>query len=432
MKSKVKILFTIAIVLAFVFTSCDSDVSSSSGTSSSSSSTTASITTGTATSLTDTNGDAISSGSATVTFTYNSQNTSVDIEAAYLINGVDVEITSGEYASASSSSDQVVFLVVNGGSLTITGTSSDYVEITKSGSAASGGQVGDEYNFYGINSAIVVSGSGSTAEIKYANITTSANGANAVVATNSGSIGITNSSITSTGNAGARGLHATYDGEITAESVTISTTGNSCASLATDRGGGTITATSMTLNTSGTGSPLVYSTDVIKVYSSTGAASGSQMVVVEGGSTGYLENCEFTCTGNGNRTGTSDSDSSSHTVDAAGIFIYQSQSGDSSEGTDYFTAKNCTLTVTGSSVPLFYITNITAQITISGTGNTFSYSGNFLTAEATSEWGSSGSNGAAVTLTSAQSLTGSSVYVGSTSSLSVNGTSYTTGSSSTI
>ena len=74
--------------------------------------------------LYDTNGNEIKSGSSKVSFKYGNQTTNKTISAAYLIDGVSVNITSGEYISASNNSDQVVFLVVNGGSLNITGTSS--------------------------------------------------------------------------------------------------------------------------------------------------------------------------------------------------------------------------------------------------------------------------------------------------------------------
>ena len=332
----------------------------------------------------DTSGNEIKSGSASVSFVYGRDTTTKTISAAYLIDGVTVNISSGDYISASSNSNQVVFLVVNGGKLNIEGTSSSYVNINKSGSGASNGQVSDDYNFYGINSGIVVSGSTSSATISYANIVTSSNGSNAVVATNDASVTITSSSIRTTGSAGSRGLHTTYGGNIKASDTKIVTQGVSCASLANDRGGGNIEASSMELETNSNGSPLVYSTDSITVSSSTGSANGAQMVVVEGGSSATLNDCEFSCSGNGNRTGTSDSNSSTHTIDAGGIFIYQSFSGDSSEGVDYFNASNCTFNVTTSSVPMFYLTNITAVITLSN--NTFSQSSSsdyLLMAEAT-------------------------------------------------
>jgi len=399
----------ITVLLCISCASCDSEVSGSSSGSSS-----ASTTKTTATDLKDSDGNTIYSGTATVSFS----STSVSISAAYLIDGVTVNITSGEYESASGSSDQVVFLVVNGGELNITGTSSDPVVITKSGSAASGGQVGDDYNFYGINSVIVVAGSSSSADIEYATITSSSNGSNAVVSTVGASVEISNSTITTTGSAGSRGLHATYAGSITADTVTITTSGASCATLATDRGGGTVTANNMTLETNKAGSPLVYSTGTITVTNSTGNAKKAQMVVVEGNSTAYIEGCNFQCSGDGNRSGTSSSNSSSHTVDAAGIFIYQSMSGDSSVGTDYFTAKNSTFTVNGTDVPLFFLTNIEAVITLEG-DNTFVYNGRFILAEATSAWGS-GTSGADVTVTSEESLSGT-VYRDSYSTLVING-----------
>ncbi len=368
----------------------------------------------------DTNGKEIVSGSSSVSFVYGRQTTTKTIKAAYLIDGVTVNIASGEYASASGTSDQVVFLVVNGGKLNITGTSEDHVEISKSGSAASNGQVSDDYNFYGINSGIVVSGSASSATIKYADIKTASNGSNAVVATNDGAIDISCCAVATTGSAGSRGLHTTYGGEITADDVSITTQGASCACLANDRGGGNITVSNMTLETNSNGSPLVYSTDSIIVSDSTGTANKAQMVVVEGGSSAKLTNCAFSCTGDGNRTGTSDINSSNHTIDAGGIFIYQSFSGDSAEGTDYFTASGCTLSVTSSGIPMFYLTNITAALSL--TNNTLvqaSSSDYLLIAEATNQWGNSGSNGADVSVKlSSQDWDESRTYIGSTSSVS--------------
>ena len=352
------------------------------------------------TKLYDTSGNEITSGNANVSFVYGRQTTTKTIQAKYLIDGVNVTIEEGDFESSSSSENEVVFLVINGGSLTIEGTSTNYVNIVKSGSEASSGQVDDDYNFYGINSGIVVSGSTSKANIKYANIVTSSNGSNAVVATNESEITITNSVIATSGSAGSRGLHTTYGGNINASGTSIVTKGVSCATLANDRGGGTITATNMTLETNSNGSPLVYSTDSISVSSSTGVSNNAQMVVVEGGSSATLEDCSFSCTGKGNRTGTSEINTSSHTIDEGGIFIYQSFSGDSSVGVDYFKAINCTFNVTSEDVPMFYLTNITADISLNG--NTFtqaSSSDYLLVAESTDQWGNSSTNGATVSLT---------------------------------
>ena len=352
------------------------------------------------TKLYDTSGNEITSGNANVSFVYGRQTTTKTIQAKYLIDGVNVTIEEGDFESSSSSENEVVFLVINGGSLTIEGTSTNYVNIVKSGSEASSGQVDDDYNFYGINSGIVVSGSTSKANIKYANIVTSSNGSNAVVATNESEITITNSVIATSGSSGSRGLHTTYGGNINASGTSIVTKGVSCATLANDRGGGTITATNMTLETNSNGSPLVYSTDSISVSSSTGVSNNAQMVVVEGGSSATLEDCSFSCTGKGNRTGTSEINTSSHTIDEGGIFIYQSFSGDSSVGVDYFKATNCTFNVTSEDVPMFYLTNITADISL--IGNTFTQKSSLdylLVAESTDQWGNSSTNGATVSLT---------------------------------
>ena len=351
------------------------------------------------TKLYDTSGNEITSGNANVSFVYGRQTTTKTIQAKYLIDGVNVTIEEGDFESSSSSENEVVFLVINGGSLTIEGTSTNYVNIVKTGSEASSGQVDDDYNFYGINSGIVVSGSTSKANIKYANIVTSSNGSNAVVATNDSEITIANSVIATSGSSGSRGLHTTYGGNINASGTSIVTKGVSCATLANDRGGGTITATNMTLETNSNGSPLVYSTDSISVSSSTGVSNNAQMVVVEGESSVTLEDCSFSCTGKGNRTGTSEINTSSHTIDEGGIFIYQSFSGDSSVGVDYFKATNCTFNVTSEDVPMFYLTNITADISL--IGNTFtqaSSSDYLLVAESTDQWGNSSSNGATVSL----------------------------------
>ncbi len=426
---KKKLMMFLSLMSILGLSACGDATSSSNGASGSASgngSSSASGTSGSSSSSSskvyDTNGNEITSGSYSVSFVYGRQTTTKTISAAYLINGVTVNITSGEFEVDSSSSNQVAFLVVNGGTLNITGTDASYVSIVKSGSAASSGQVSDDYNFYGINSGIVVSGSSSKASIKHASLETAANGSNAIVATNDATVDISESSIKTTGNAGSRGLHTTYGGNITADNVDIETEGASCATLANDRGGGSITASNMTLETNSNGSPLVYSTDSITVSDSKGTANKAQMVVVEGGSSATLTNCDFSCSGDGNRTGTSDINSSSHVIDAGGIFIYQSFSGDSEEGTDYFSATGCSFKVTNSGVPMIYATNITAMVTLSGNTFTQALSSDYLLiAEATNQWGTTGKNGASVTVKlSDQDWDEDKTYHGSTSSISYN------------
>lgn len=323
----------------------------------------------------------------TVTTTIGGQ--AVTYTAAYLVDGIEATIGSGTYESLAD--NQVVFLVANGGSLTIQGN----VNISKTGAADFQGQ-GDDYSFYGMNSAIVVVGEGSTATINGATITTNASGANAVVATNGGAVDIQDASIATSLN-GSRGLHATYGGTITADTVTIATQGGSSASLATDRGAGTVTATNMTLSTEGAGSPLIYSTGDITVSSSTGTANGAQIAVVEGKNSITLDGCNFSTNGIGNR----------NNVDNAAVMIYQSMSGDASVGKGSFTATDSTLTILPSSsvyttAPFFFVTNTEAEITLTDVTASFYQDGYFVLASGTSEWGTVGSNGATVTVSATE------------------------------
>nr|MCR5732852.1 hypothetical protein [Sphaerochaetaceae bacterium] len=101
-----------------------------------------------ATELKDTDGNTIYSGGVRLSF----DNRKVVINASYIIDNCTVEITEGEYNTASGSSDEVVFLVINGGKLVIKGSDGNPVVITKSGSASENGHIDDDYNFYGINS----------------------------------------------------------------------------------------------------------------------------------------------------------------------------------------------------------------------------------------------------------------------------------------
>lgn len=323
----------------------------------------------------------LTSGSVTTTI----GGKSITYKAAYLVDGIDAVISSGVYESTND--DEVVFLVINGGSLKIDGE----VTINKTGSESFQGR-GDNYSFYGMNSAIVVAGEDSSVDINGAKINTSVSGANALVATDDATAMISATEI-ATSKDNSRGLHATYGGMINADNVAISTQGGSCATLATDRGAGTVVANNMTLSTAGAGSPLIYSTGKITVTNSTGTATGAQIAVVEGKNSISLQGCEFSANGNGNRNG----------VDNAGVMIYQSMSGDASVGTGSFTATDCILTVLSSSnvyneTPFFFITNTDATIDLTSTNISFSASEKFISALGTSEWGRSGNNGGNVTI----------------------------------
>ena len=305
---------------------------------------------------------------------------------------------------SSENSDESVILVKDGGNATISGT------FTKSGDSTNT----ESSEFYGVNAAILVTKS-STATIKNATIKTSAKGANAVFSTGEESkIYISDSIIESTGSSSARGLDATYGGYIEGKNLTVTTQGGSCATLATDRGEGTVIVSDSKLETNGSGSPVIYSTGNIQLSNSDGTANGSQMVVIEGKNSATITSSNLTASAKGNRGDT----------DQAGVMIYQSMSGDASEGTGTFTAKNSNLTIPADSdyyktAPMFFITNTDAVINLTNT--TLNYGSNTLiSAKGTDQWGSSGKNGGNLTFNATNETLKGNIEADNISTLSLN------------
>lgn len=96
-------------------------------------------------------------------------------------------------------------------------------------------------------------------------------------------------------------------------------------------------------------------------------------------------------------------------------FLYQSMSGDASNGNATFTAKNSKIITNNGDT--FYITNTTATINL--TNNTIvnnDSTGNFLRAQKDS-WGNTGSNGGNVTLIMTQQNAGGNIVIDSISTL---------------
>ena len=340
----------------------------------------------------------LTSGSSTV----NIGNKSIDLSGAYIIDGIDAEITGGTYTS--SGSDQNVFLVINGGSLKISNA-----EIIKTGDASTNdsqrsSDVSDDYNFYGINSVILVVGEGSSAEITDCTITSDCSGANAVFSTAGAQADVSNVQITTTGNS-SRGVYATYEGIINADHVDITTSGAHCAPIATDRGGGYVTVTNSTVQCSGDGSPCIYSTGEIVAENVIGVSTGAQAAVIEGKNSITMTNCDFTVSGGNN-----------------GVMLYQSMSGDAADKDA--TASVSTLTMTGTTIrngtdgAMFYITNTSSVINLSG-GNTLECENGLLVNAGTGRWGSDGSNGGTLTLNITGDSISDSVTADSISSVTV-------------
>lgn len=296
------------------------------------------------------------------------------------------EVSSDGETTDSSTADVNTALAENGGTLTVTNGT-----LTKSGDDTNG----DNCNFYGINSIVLASGEGSLVKISDSDLSASSEGSNAIFATDSGTVYANNVTIhTTAGN--SRGLDATYGGTVIANEADITTEGDHCASLATDRGGGSISVSSSTLNTSGSGSPLLYSTGDIEVENVTGTATGSQIAGMEGLNTILIYNSDLT---------SEMTEATASDPVADGIIIYQSTSGDAESTTGekaVFNAVDSTLTSSIASGAMFYLTNTSANIVLSGTTLNFdSDAAALLMAEGndSNNWGTAGSNGADVTFT---------------------------------
>lgn len=321
-------------------------------------------------------------GADTMTFDYSGSYTGA-IEA----DGTDVS-SDGESYDASTS-DQNAALAQNGGSLTLAN-----VTLTKSGDDNDG----DNCNFYGVNSIVLAVGEESTITLADSVLSATSEGSNGVFATDSATVYVTNTSI-STSSDNSRGLDATYGGTIVASAMTIATQGSHCAGVATDRGGGYVSLSDATITTAGEGSPILYSTGDVEVSGVTGTTTGSQLCGMEGLNTILINDSTLTST----VTGKTASDPI-----ANGVIIYQSTSGDAEASTGEtatFQVASSTLSSAIESGAMFYITNTTADIVLYDTVLDFdSDAANLILAAGndSNSWGSAGSNGGIVTVTTIQ------------------------------
>lgn len=237
----------------------------------------------------------------------------------------DKEESDKTYTSAESDKSA---LIVSGADVTETN-----LTVEKYGSSDGG----DNCNFYGQNAAVLAK-DGATLTIDNATITSDADGANGVfsyggngakndTAGDGTTVNISNSTITTKGN-GSGGIMTTGGGRTNATNLTVDTSGQSSAAIRTDRGGGTVSVKEGSYTTNGTGSPAVYSTADISIEDAALTSNASEGVVIEGKNTVTLKDSTLVANNtkkNGNAT------------HYDSVFLYQSMSGDSSEGTSVFT-----------------------------------------------------------------------------------------------
>ena len=323
--------------------------------------------------------------------TNNSNNASTSIDANALEDR-------GNLVVDSDSADANAVLIKNGGALKLANSI-----INKTGDTATSG---DDADFYGVNSAVLVNTNG-TLDISNVEINTNSKGSNGIFVTNAEASSDSSSSQGSgeggqppeaTGNGGgdggqppeaqgsgeggqapeaggngggeqpgqstvegsteatisnvkitthsdkSRGLDATYNGKITADNVVIKTDGQSCAALATDRGEGEVHVKNSDINTG----------------VSKDSGRGSPLIYSTGNITaentkGTAYVSQIACIEGKNSIELTDCDLTGYAqgnrqdgdtwVDLGGVFIYQSMSGDADVGTSLFSAKNSKLTI---------------------------------------------------------------------------------------
>lgn len=320
------------------------------------------------------------------------------------------EISSaGTYSSKtykSTTSGQNALLVTSSGKVVLKSPT-----VTKSG----GTSAGDDESFYGINSAICAKDGGTTS-ISGGTVTTSAAGANGIFSYggNGGQNGaagdgttviVSNVTIKTTGN-GSGGIMTTGGSVTKASNLTITTTGQSSAAIRTDRGGGTVSVSGGSYTSSGLGSPAIYSTAEVSVSGAKLVSNKSEGVCIEGQNSVALTNCTLTA---------SNSATNGNAKFLDTIMIYQSMSGDSSEGTSTFTMTGGT--INSKSGHVFHVTNTTAIINLNGVTINNTDSDDVLLSVCDDGW--SGASNIATVNASGQTLSGK-ILVGDDSTLNLN------------
>ena len=212
---------------------------------------------------------------------------------------------------------------------------------------------------------------------------------------------------------GAGGIQVAGGGTLYGTNLTV--TSASKAAIRSDRGGGVMVLDGGTYTSTGkNGCPSIYSTADITVKNASCSSAQSRAVIIEGKNTVTLENVVI----DGNDQSTKEGSVK------ANVLLYQSASGDASEGTSVFSMTGGEMTC--NSGAMFYCTNTDSIINLENAALNLSPDDSLLIVSE-GRWGKDGKNGGSCVLNAAsQTLTGS-VYVDEISSLEMNltGSSFT-------
>ena len=334
---------------------------------------------------TDTNTDTNTDNPTDQTDTNTDTNTNTDhTTTGDYLTSADIVITEARTATGS-----------NTHALELSGDTATYshLGITKTGDSS-----GEDSDFYGTNAAVLASNAAALTLTDSLVVTDGAY-ANGVFSYGSGTTVNVKDSVIITRSNNSGGIMTTGGGTTNAENLPIETSGGSSAAIRSDRGGGTVNVNGGSYTTSGTGSPAIYSTADITVTGAYLESKTAQGVVIEGKNSVALVNSQLVA--NHNKFNGQDSS-------YQGIMIYQSGSGDASEGKGEFA-------VTGGSIKnakgaVFFVTNTAADITLNNTDIENNDSEDILLRAESAAWGTSGSNGGKVNLYAIdQTITGNIV-----------------------
>jgi hypothetical protein len=269
----------------------------------------------------------------------------------------------------------------------------------------------DASSFYGLNSAILALDK-ATLNISGGKVTATAEGANGVFAYDGATINIKDTVINvSGGNAG--GIEVAGGGTMNATNLTVNSTVK--AAIRSDRGSGTMVVNGGTYTTAGSsGAPAVYSTANITVSNATLTANDSEAIVVEGFNSVTLNACDVT----GNMTAVNGKASSENIHN---VMLYQSMSGDAATGTSSFSMTGGSLV--SKNGDMFYITNTTSSISLSGVDLTPASGTKLLLVsgnDASRGWGKVGANGGNATFNLSKQTISGDIKVDSISKLVMN------------
>ncbi|MBR5759782.1 MAG: hypothetical protein IKX88_14420 [Thermoguttaceae bacterium] len=287
----------------------------------------------------------------------------------------------------------------------VSGGESKFTKPTVTKSGAPNGR-SDDYDFYGVNAAVLVYDRGKL-DIVGGSITTDSAYSSGLFVYGSGEATIQDAVIkTNEHNSG--GIMVTGGGTLTARNLNVVTEGGSSAPIRSDRGGGKLVVEGGTFQANGPGSPTIYSTADITVTDANLFATKSEGAIIEGKNSIALKNVKLV-----------DDNSALHgkSTTRKNIFIYQSFSGDAEVGKSNFVAENCEITTKkGDSI---YVTNTSCDITLRG--NTFvneDPEGYFFRARRES-WGRKGSNGGKANLLLEKQRVEGNIFVDNISELTL-------------